>query len=65
MAGISYCDKIAHTIKYTIVDHGFHCGPVEYDLHPEHGYFLSTKKEIILTDGNGKKYKVTVEEIDQ
>jgi hypothetical protein len=32
------------------------------DLHPEEGYFMSTKKTIEVEDINGKVYLVTVEE---
>jgi len=32
------------------------------DLHPIDGYFLSTKKTILVEDKNGTQYKITVEE---
>jgi predicted cupin superfamily sugar epimerase len=37
-------------------------GRPKMDLHPEGGYFVSTKKTIEVQDINGKKYLVTVEE---
>lgn len=40
-----------------------HTGKIEFDLHPKHGYLLSTKKSVVLTDIHGKQYRVTVEEI--
>lgn len=68
---LAYCDYIADRIKralaldirenstYTYVSE---VGPVKFDLHPEEGYFVSTKKTLEVIDINGKKYKVTVEE---
>ena len=65
----AYCDYIADEISHKFwsqqsenivakVDN------VNYDLHPEQGWMMSTKKTIELTDNNGKMYRVTVEEID-
>jgi len=69
---LAYCDKIAHIIRNSLVkshstglDPEMHIGlvgPIEMDLHPEHGYFVSTKKVLTLSDCNGKMYKVTIEE---
>jgi hypothetical protein len=39
-------------------------GPVNMDLHPTKGYFMSTKKTMGVTDINGKNYMITIEEID-
>ena len=68
---LAYCDYIASRIQSRIkgdillddpyvskVEH------VKMDLHPTEGYLLSTKKTIEIIDKNGKKYRVTVEEID-
>lgn len=67
---LAYCDYIGHLINTTLLqDSTSSCGLVEstngvkMDLHPTEGYFVSTKKTIEVTDVNGKKYMVTVEEI--
>ena len=65
---IAYCDYIAHTIKKTLVVSDEEnmlstVGSVKLDLHPEQGYFLSTKKTIEVVDKYGKQYKITVEEV--
>lgn len=60
-----YCDQIAHIIQRELASGwaGFGAvGRVEYDLHPQGGYLVSTKKTIRVTDRNGRKYRVTVEE---
>lgn len=69
---LKYCDYIAYTILKCLKDHkymnsretylGDLLGPVKMDLHPTEGYFLSTKKTIIVNDINGQKYRITVEE---
>lgn len=63
-----YCDFIADQIKKVLCSedansHVEKVGMVQYDLHPTEGYFQSTKKVIDVEDFNGKKYKVTVEEV--
>ena len=68
---LAYCDKIADRIKALFVqdissvteNYISECGPIEFDLHPTEGYFLSTKKVLTLKDFQGKMYKVTVEEV--
>lgn len=68
---LSYCDYIADKIKKSLnkatdlfdSEKQLNAGPVQMDLHPTEGYFLSTKKTVEVTDWNGKKYKVTVEEL--
>jgi hypothetical protein len=60
-----YCDQIAHIIRRELASgwSGFaEIGRVEYDLHPQGGYLVSTKKTIRVTDRNGRKYRITVEE---
>ena len=65
---LAYCDKIADTIRKSLLGYdpdgiiGL-VDPVKMDLHPEKGYFLSTKKTIELCDMNAKRYRITVEEI--
>jgi|TARA_B110000503_G_C7104391_1_gene395282 hypothetical protein len=70
---LAYCDYIADTIKVllkadsralegtgtAILDY---VGNPKMDLHPTEGYFMSTKKTILVTDINGKEYKITIEE---
>jgi hypothetical protein len=67
-----YCDYIADTIRRGLVADQWmnparikldNIGPVQMDLHPTEGYFVSTKKTLEIIDTSGKKYKVTVEEV--
>ncbi len=63
-----YCDYIAHTIKQHIlaVDEDkmlASVSPIKWDLHPEGGYLVTTKKTLEMTDKFGRSYRVTVEEI--
>jgi hypothetical protein len=63
----SYCDYIAHLIT-KIADREdilADIGPVRLDLHPRDGYLMSTKKTVMITDRNGRRYRVSVEEIPQ
>lgn len=67
---LAYCDYIAQQVKdYLGLDvvHKYSyvksVGSVKMDLHPEEGYFMSTKKTIEVVDINDKKYKITVEEL--
>lgn len=64
----AYCDKIAASIKEALnatdpdgIIMG--CGKVRFDLHPEEGYLVSTKKTLTVVDKNGKLYEVIVKEI--
>jgi len=65
---LAYCDKIADVIRKALLKYdpdGILNGPVspiEWDLHPTEGYFISPKKAITLWDSNGKAYSVTIEE---
>lgn len=65
----AYCDKIADTIRKSLLKYdpdgiiGLVDG-IKYDLHPTEGYLLTTKKTINLTDMDGRKYKVTIEQDD-
>ena len=62
---IKYCDYIADVIKKSLcADEGLvsEVGHIKMDLHPEEGYFVSTKKTIPVKDVNGTSYIVTVEE---
>lgn len=64
---LAYCDKIADVVRKSLLKYdpdnivGF-VGPIEMDLHPEKGYFMTTKKTIEVSDMNGKIYRVTIEE---
>jgi hypothetical protein len=65
---LAYCDKIASVIHKSLLDYDSDgiigpVGQIEWDLHPEEGYFMSTKKTIEVSDTNGKTYRVTVEEV--
>ena len=68
---LSYCDYIADKIKKNLnaatdlfdKEKQLSAGPVKMDLHPREGYLMSTKKTVEVADWNGKKYKVTVEEL--
>ena len=64
---LAYCDKIAHVCQRALIGDMYDeiidtVSPVKMDLHPTEGYFVSTKKTFSVTDMNGKKYKVTIEE---
>ena len=67
---LAYCDYIADRIK-KLLDREIgdndtlmqSTGPINMDLHPTEGYFMSTKKTMSVTDRNGKTYMVTVEEV--
>ena len=67
---LAYCDYIAHTIIKPALDKDAkndggvvaHAGSVFMDLHEE-GYMVSTAKSIECLDVNGKKYKITIEEV--
>ena len=62
---LKYCDYIADVIKKSLcADEGLvtEVGHIQMDLHPEEGYFVSTKKTIPVKDVNGTSYIVTVEE---
>jgi len=61
---LAYCDMIAYAIKDNVAkvtDGAITSGPVDFDLAQE-GYMQSTTKFLVLTDFNGKQYKVTIEE---
>jgi hypothetical protein len=69
MIKLAYCDYIASKIQSALrVDSRLddtllhYVDTVQMDLHPEKGYFQSTKKTIRVQDKSGKYYKVTVEE---
>ncbi len=62
-----YCDWIADQIKQHFTNDKADNKIVEVsnvvmDLHPIDGYFLSTKKTMLMQDANGVQYKITVEE---
>jgi len=69
MTVLAYCDYIADRIKTNLRDDSYNedslihfVDRIEYDLD-EDGAFRSTKKTIGVQDVNGKRYRVTVEEI--
>ena len=62
---LAYCDMMAYSIKENLeknTDGFFKSGPVDFDL-AEEGYMQSTTKFIEVVDENGKKYKITIEEV--
>lgn len=64
---LAYCDKIADVIRNSLLQYDADeivslVGPIKMDLHPTEGYFVSTKKTIVVADMEGKRYRVTVEE---
>jgi hypothetical protein len=64
----SYCDKIAATIFDALKARDpdgiiVNVGPVQWDLHPTEGYLLSPQKTLEVTDRNGNRYLVTVEDL--
>lgn len=66
---LAYCDYIADRISKDLFEDASRDSSYvsvvttpKMDLHPEGGYFVSTKKTITVLDINGKAYTVTVEE---
>jgi hypothetical protein len=64
---VVYCDYIAHTIVGNLKANDTErllssVSRPKYDL-TESGGFASTKKTIEVEDRNGRKYRVTVEEV--
>ena len=52
---LKYCDYIADVIKKSLcADEGLvsEVGHIQMDLHPEEGYFVSTKKTIPVKKGD-------------
>lgn len=65
---LAYCDYIAHLIHNYIKPHDiqgllWNVGHPRYDLD-KGGALNSTRKTLEITDVNGKKYKVTIEEVE-
>lgn len=63
-----YCDYIAHLISTQIKHHDaqgllWNIGSPRYDLDAN-GAFCGTTKTIDVTDLNGTKYRITVEEVN-
>lgn len=64
---LAYCDYIVTIIKANLLSFDDMAkidtvGPIGYDLGPN-GEFLGTKKTLEVTDMNGKRYLITVEEL--
>jgi len=67
MLKLAYCDKIADAIRKALIKSDPDgiigpVGPIQWDLHPTKGYFISPKKAMTVHDMNGKAYVVTIEE---
>lgn len=67
-----YCDYIADVLRTSLLattETGASIvkgiSSIKLDLHPIDGYMLSTKKTMTVTDRNGTKYLVTVEEMPE
>jgi len=65
---LAYCDYIAHLIHNYIKPHDaqgllFNVDRPRYDLDKS-GALNGTKKTLEVTDVNGKRYRVTVEEVE-
>jgi len=67
---LAYCDYIAHLIavgmKKTDCDESkllLEVGQPRMDLHPQYGHLVSTKRMVEVIDKQGKKYRITVEEL--
>ena len=65
-----YCDYIADVLRTSLLattETGASIvkgiSSIKLDLHPTEGYFQSTKKTMTVTDRNGTKYLITVEEM--
>ena len=64
---LAYCDKIADVVRKALLKYdpdgiiGL-IEPIKMDLDAR-GVFMSTKKTIDMCDMNGKKYRITVEEV--
>ena len=63
---LAYCDKIATVCRKALLKYDpdniiGSVGGINYDLSEE-GSFVSTKKTIEVSDMNGKKYLITIEE---
>lgn len=70
MIKMVYCDYIAYLIHENLLANDADeqklmrsTTPVKMDLSPE-GWLNSTTKTMTVTDENGSKYKITVEQID-
>ena len=64
---LAYCDRIAAAIREALVKSDpvgiiGPVGPIQSDLDPVGGWFVSPKKTMIVHDMNGKAYSVTIEE---
>lgn len=62
-----FCDRLAFVLNSHIkngADDFFPLStPINMDIHPIEGYFVSTKKTFGVQDINGKNYMVTIEEV--
>ena len=64
---LAYCDRIAAAIREALTKSDpvgiiGPVGPIQSDLDPVGGWFVSPKKTMIVHDTNGKAYSVTIEE---
>jgi hypothetical protein len=66
---LSYCDLIADNLRKSILKATsdmdssiIDVTPIVFDLDPEDGFMVSTKKTFHVMDRNEKTYNVTIEE---
>ena len=70
---LAYCDYIAQVLHEALsnnIQRTYGENPIlehvtqsKMDLHPQHGYMLSTSKFIEVRDVYNKKYRITIEEV--
>lgn len=68
---LAFCDYIMSIVRTAVYEDCHHAestllksvGPIQMDLHPTEGYFMSPKKTVFVQDVNGKSYQITVEEV--
>ena len=67
MSALDYCDEIAHEIKEHLRENTrFRVIETLFDLHPEHGYLLSTKKTLLVHDTHHRRnYRIQIEAEDE
>lgn len=62
---LHYCDMLSYCVKESLDKHPFFDTNTVQHLPVEEGYLPVSTRYIIVKDGNGKMYKVTVEEVNE
>jgi hypothetical protein len=61
----AFCDRIALDIRDSLRGTWLETvSNVRHDLHPVGKYMISNKKTLEVSDNNGTRYRITVEEIE-